>query len=283
MNILLTNADGCDAPGLAAMREGLMQSGFNVLTVAPAEPMRRMGRATSGQNAVRMERAGGDERHPVFAVHGTPVDAVRIAVLSGLAREAAAVVSGISQGANIGDDATYSSTFGAAMEAAILGYPAMAISQQARDGRLRFDDLEEHDFGWSTVVAAELAAWLGASPPPDRSLLNVNVPGKLIDRQIKLTSLDQRIWNPSDCRRAEGGGGWLTFSTPADRDPEFAMTRGSDAMAIAHGHVSVTPVSAEFGKARAQARLNDWTRATIAQVNPRLGASGGSCTAGCCG
>lgn len=276
MNILLTNGGGCGADGLAAMRQALIGAGFNVLTVAPAAPCHKVSRAVTGDGPIAMNRAGGDDRHPILSVAGTPVDCVRVAILSGMAREVSVVISGINEGANLGDNATYSSTLGAAMEGALLGYPSMAISQETRG------EPTGADFEWSSVVGAELAAWMGASPPPDHSVLNINVPATLTDRHLKLTSFAHRIWNPADCKLAESDYESITFTFPIDRDAQFAMTPDSDAHALAHGHVSMTPISLDFGQGRQFAHLRNWTRATIAKADPRFGASDGSCNAGCC-
>ena len=279
MNVLLTNGDGYAAKGLAAMRQSLIGAGFNVLTVAPATPCGRSARSVTDHGVIAMDPVGGEDRHPIFKVEGTPVDCVRVAILSGLAREVSVVVAGINEGATLGDDATYSSTLGAAMEGALLGYPAMAISQQARDG------LTDHGFEWCGAVGGELAAWMSASPPPEHSILNVNAPALLADRHLKLTSFAHRIWSAADCEPVEGGtaNGRVTFSIPVDSAPQFAMTPDSDAQAIANGHVSITPISLDFGRSRQTARLRSWTRATIVKADPRLGASDGSCRAGCCG
>jgi 5'-nucleotidase len=277
MNILLTNGGGHRAEGLAAMRRALIGAGFNVLTVAPAAPCHNMSRSVTNGGPIAMDRVDGDDRNPIFAVAGTPVDCIRIAILSGMAREVSLVVSGINEGANVGDNATYSSTLGAAVEGALLGYPSMAISQETGDGSA------DYSFEWCGVVGAELAAWMSASPPPDHSVLNVDAPASLADRHLKLTSIAHRIWNPADCEQTEIDGGSMVFSIPIDRNPQFEMTPGSDALAVAHGHVSITPVSLDFGQGRQFARLRNWTKATIAKAEPRLGASDGSCKAGCCG
>jgi len=277
MNILLTSGDGRKAAGLAAMRRALIETGFNVLTIAPATPCHHLSRAVTGDGPVMMTRAGGDERHPIFAVTGTPVDCVRIAILSGLARDVSAVIAGIGEGAALGDNATYSSTLGAAAEGALLGYPAMAISQEL------YGAPTDASFEWSGVAGAELAAWMVNAPPPGHSVLNVNVPAALTDRHLKLTSFAHRIWNPADCALTENEDGSMAFTLPVDRNPQFAKGHGSDAHALAHGHVSITPVSLDFGQGRQVARLRRWTRETIARADPRLGASDGSCKAGCCG
>lgn len=284
MNILLTNAEGFGGQGIAALRNALVLSGFNVLTVAPATAMPRASRAVSDRAPVLVQRCDDDGGHPVYRVQGTAADCVRIAILSGLARNVSAVVSGIGEEANIGDDASYSSTVGAAAEAAILGYPAMAISQEKPMGGPCCGSHAERDFRWAGAVGAELAAWLAASPPPDRSVLNVNVPAQLASRHLKLTSFSERIWEPMDLQQAdlEEDGGWLVRPA-AYQTPRFAQEPESDAWAIANGHVSVTPFSLDRGAGRAAVRLRAWTRSTIEAVHPRLGASGQACSAGCCG
>lgn len=285
MDVLLTNDDGYQAGGMAAIRDAMIDAGLNVLSVAPDGPRSGTSRSASFRKPVVMTRDGGDDRNPIYRADGTPVDCVRAAILSGLAKDVRLVVSGINEGANLGDDATYSSTFGSAAEGALLGLPALSISQQARDGRFRLVDLTDYDYGWCSEVGAELAAWMIASPPPPRSILNVNAPGMLKDRRLKITALDHRVWDPVHYEAVETdtGHGWYTFLTNVDRDPVFTMRPGSDASAVAAGHVSVTPVSFDFGDVRAAGRLRRWLRQSVEVINPRLGASDGECRSGCCG
>lgn len=284
-DVLLTNDDGYQSGGMAAMRSAMIEAGLTVLSVAPDGPRSGTSRSASFRVPVVMTRDGGDDTNPIYRANGTPVDCVRAAILSGLASGVGLVVSGINEGANLGDDATYSSTFGSAAEGALLGLPALSISQQARDGRFRLVDLTDYDYEWCGTVGAELAAWMIASPPPPRSILNVNAPGMLKDRRLKVTAFDHRAWDPAhyEAVETESGEGWFTFLTNVDRDPVFTMRPGSDASAVAAGHVSVTPVSFDFGDARAFSRLRRWVRTTLEQVNPRLGASDGQCREGCCG
>lgn len=285
MQVLLTNDDGYKSPGMAAIRDALIDAGLNVLSVAPDGPRSGTSRSASFRKPVVMTRDGGDDANPVYRADGTPVDCVRAAILSGLAKDVGVVVSGINEGANLGDDATYSSTFGSAAEGALLGLPALSISQQSRDGRFRLVDLTDYDYAWCGQVGAELAAWMMASPPPKRSILNVNAPGLLKDRRLKITALDHRVWDPAHYEgvQTDAGEGWFTFLTNVDRDPTFTMRPGSDASAVAAGQVSVTPVSFDFGDIRAAGRLRRWARETVATVNPRLGASDGRCMEGICG
>lgn len=285
MQVLLTNDDGYKSPGMAAMRDALVATGLNVLAVAPDGPRSGTSRSASFRRPVVMTRDGGDDSNPIYRADGTPVDCVRAAILSGLAKDVGVVVSGINEGANLGDDATYSSTFGSAAEGALLGLPALSISQQSRDGRFRLVDLTDYDFDWCAQVGAEWASWMLASPPPPRTILNVNAPGALLNRAMKMTALDHRVWDPVHYTgvETEAGEGWYTFLTNVDRDPVFSMRPGSDASAIAAGHVSVTPVSFDFGDVRGAGRLRRWLRTSLEVLNPRLGASDGSCAGACCG
>ena len=277
-NVLLTSAGGIGSVGMLAIRYALIEAGLGVITVAPGRARSGASRSVSMGQPVTMVRDGGDEHSPIYRSGGTPVDCVRAALLSGLAQGVDLVVSGIAEGANLGDDATCSATVGAAVEGALLGRPAIAISQQAPTGR---SDWTGDDFRWCATVGAELAAWLIINPPPPRSVLNVNAPAALKDRRIKVATLDQWVCKPP--ASIEGEAGCLTFAEAGKCGREFAMRAGSDASAIGAGHVSLTPISLDFGDGKAASRLRRWTAATLERIHPRLGAGDGQCRAGCCG
>ncbi len=128
MNILLTNDDGIDAPGLAALREAVtnLGEGGRVVTVAPAGAMSECGHRVETSGPIRIDRRGDDE----VAVDGSPADCVRVAlrgdVIPGFTPDW--VFSGINRGGNLGVDVYYSGTVAAAREAAILGVRSVAIS-----------------------------------------------------------------------------------------------------------------------------------------------------------
>src|SRR5260370_754946 len=105
-----------------------------------------------------------------FAVDGTPTDCVLLA-LKRLLRDKrpTLVVSGINGGANLGDDVTYSGTVAAAMEATLLGVPAIALSMTYTDRKkIRWPTAERH--------APEVIRRLVAQPWPKNTLINVNFP-----------------------------------------------------------------------------------------------------------
>jgi 5'-nucleotidase len=168
MNLLLTNDDGIDAPGLAALRsvaKRLTQG--RVVVVAPAGPMSECSHCVSTREPIRVERRGESE----FAVHGSPADCVRVALTTGVCGDFRPdwVLSGINAGGNLGVDIYYSGTVAAAREAAMFGIPAMAISHYLRRG-LEVD--------WDVAGARaerELGKLLAESVGP-QEFWNVNLP-----------------------------------------------------------------------------------------------------------
>lgn len=133
MRILLTNDDGVDAEGLLAIRAALADPAASVITIAPETDCSGFARKCTFSRPVGVTRVSGGQ-HPVYRCDGTPTDCVRVGLLGGLAAAADLVVSGINHGANLADDVTYSGTIGAGLEAAILGTPAICLSQQTRPG-----------------------------------------------------------------------------------------------------------------------------------------------------
>jgi 5'-nucleotidase len=135
MEIVLTNDDGFDAPGILALAEAL--SGLaSVRVVAPAEAQSGVGHRVTTRDPIRV-RTGEDGR---TIVHGTPADCVRISAKR-LYPHADWVIAGINPGANLGSDVYQSGTVAAAREAAILGFPAMAVSQYiAKDAAIDWSE-----------------------------------------------------------------------------------------------------------------------------------------------
>lgn len=270
MKVLLTNDDGYQSTGVAAARNALIARGFEVITVAPDGPRSGTARSASFRKPITVQRAGGDDRNPIYATNGTPTDCVRVAVFSSLADDISAVVSGINEGANLGDDATYSSTLGSAIEGAMLGFPALAASQQSRDGRFRLVDLQGYEFGPGADLMAQLVEMMVRDRDrlPPRSILNFNYPAKLAS-SIVLASLDRRVWEKSDIPvvDTENGRGWLIFATDPEYDPKFAMTPGSDAKALEAGKAALTPINFAWTEPKARRTLLSWTRNALSELN----------------
>src|SRR5262245_16184641 len=122
--LLVTNDDGINAAGLAALARAVEDLG-EVHVLAPEREQSACGHALTLHRPLRVDRVG--ERR--FSVNGTPSDCVNLGVLGFLPERPVLVLSGINHGSNLGDDVTYSGTVSAAMEGTLLGIPSMAVSQ----------------------------------------------------------------------------------------------------------------------------------------------------------
>src|SRR5438132_6893804 len=185
--ILVTNDDGYASEGIIALAAALEPFG-EVTIVAPVAETSAIGHALTLRRPLRCDKIRGG----VYAVDGTPTDCVNVAIDEVLRTKPDLVVSGINKGLNIGDDVTYSGTVAGALEGALLGYQAIAISQQFTRGQWNFRPAAE--------VAASLAAALLEDPLPSRTFLNINVPHAAIQgirvtvqaKRNHITKVDQR-------------------------------------------------------------------------------------------
>jgi 5'-nucleotidase len=162
MHILVTNDDGIDAPGLAALVE-VAQTLGQVTVVAPATHMSGCSHAATTDRPMRVVDHGLSR----YSVAGTPADCVRIALLQ-IAPQIDFVLSGINDGGNLGVDVLMSGTVAGAREALLLGRPAVAVSQYRRRGS-RPD--WQRSSRWTATVLAELSR-----QGDSLSCWNVNLP-----------------------------------------------------------------------------------------------------------
>src|SRR5262245_15859235 len=162
---LVSNDNGVHFDGIRSLAAAVAAVG-EVTVVAPIQESSAIGHALTLRRPLRIDRVG----DIYYAVDGTPTDCVNLGVAVLLKGELPAlVVSGINTGWNLGDDVTYSGTVAGALEAALLGIPAMAVSlRRARD--------YVFNFGPSAEAAVTLAELVFRHGLPDRTFLNVNVP-----------------------------------------------------------------------------------------------------------
>jgi len=163
MNLLLTNDDGIDAPGLGALLNAARTLGDPVV-VAPAKPQSGVSHAVTWHEGVRIEPRG-DKR---FAIHGTPADCIRLGLLR-LVPDAKWVLSGINHGANLGADVHYSGTVAAVREAVLHGWPGVAVSYYRKAG-VEFDWVRAAN--WIGPILADVLA----RPVEAGLFYNVNLP-----------------------------------------------------------------------------------------------------------
>ena len=166
MKIVLTNDDGIDAPGLAALERAATGLG-DLVVIAPVAENSNCGHRVTTHAELRIEQRGPAR----FAVHGTPADCVRLA-LHHLASDAGAVLSGINHGGNLGADLWISGTVAAAREAVLHGRRGIAVSHYRRRGL--------------TVDWEVAAQWL--RPVLMQALTTAHSPGRILN--INLPHLD---------------------------------------------------------------------------------------------
>jgi 5'-nucleotidase len=162
-NILITNDDGWDAPGLAALKTLARRLG-QVQVVAPREPHSYAGHRVTTDGPLTLAETAPRE----FSLTGTPADCVRVA-LTTLFPETGWVLAGINRGGNLGADIFTSGTVAAVREAALLGRPGIAVSQYIRRN-------VPLDWEHSIELALPVIRQLMAEPRDGRGYWNLNLP-----------------------------------------------------------------------------------------------------------
>ncbi len=231
--IVVVNDDGPGSPGLRELLRSLGQLG-HVLAVVPEEPIGGRGKSITLLEPLEVRELGPD----FYIVRGTPADALLIALeLSGGRVDLA--VAGINLGPNIGiDDFFHSGTIGAAIQAAIHGIPALAISYGVGEGLPKpSGEQMESDLRLAAELAADLArAVLKSGLPEGVDLISVNVPVGADRSRIAVTDLYRRpFW-----RAVREGRFFYVKPWPGEepRGPE-----GTDVWALLNGYISITPLS----------------------------------------
>ena len=234
MKILLSNDDGYQAPGLVALYEAIKDLG-DVEVVAPEHNNSAKSNALTLHSPLSVRLAGNGFRY----VNGTPADCVHVALTGLLEYRPDLVVSGINNGANMGDDTIYSGTVGAAMEGYLFGIPAIAFSQTQK-GWAHIGDAARKARDLVQQVIAQREE--GAAP----WLLNVNIPnlpyGEL--KSFKVCRLGRRHAAEKVIAQPSPHGDmmyWIGGAGPAKDDAE-----GTDFHATAQGHVSITPLKVDL-------------------------------------
>ncbi len=252
MRVLLSNDDGVHAAGLRALAAAF--SGDEVWVVAPDREQSASSHAISLNRPLRVV-----ETQPRwFAVDGTPTDAVYMGLCLVL-KEARpdVVISGINHGPNLANDVHYSGTVAAAMEGALLGVPAVAVSLAA---------MPPHDFSHAARFGAAVARQLVARAPGEPMLLNVNVPpGPL--RGFRLVRLGKRTYGNEVVEKTDPRGRkyyWIGGEGGA-RNEDIP---GSDCNAVRDGLATITPLHLDSTDDSALRRLHD-LRVAGYQEDPR--------------
>ena len=239
MRILLTNDDGINAPGLKVLESISRKISDDIWIVAPAEENSGAGHSLTLSRPVRVRQH--DERR--FSVSGTPTDSVMMAMGVVMDAKPDLILSGVNRGANLGDDVTYSGTVSAAMEGALAGIPAIALSQvYSREGMgdsVPFAAAE----AWGEKVIRPL---LGMDFAP-RTLININFPPVPADQVLGIKVVRQGFHD-------YGRGSIVKGTDPRGYDYywfglhgiEHTPAHDTDLEAVGDGFVSVTPLQVDL-------------------------------------
>jgi 5'-nucleotidase len=251
MRILLTNDDGVNAAGLAALEKVARRLSDDVWIVAPTEEQSGAGHSLTLTVPVRLRKLGAQR----FCVTGTPTDAVMMAI-AWIMKDGPPdlILSGVNRGANLGEDVTYSGTVSAAMEGALAGIPSIALSQSySREGMgdtvsaTASRGVEE---GPALPPFATAEAWMEEvlrplldTPLAPRTLVNVNFPALPPDAVKGVRVVRQGIRDYGRLRIVQRtdprGFNYYWFGlAPVVQTPGHT----TDLEAIADGFITVTPL-----------------------------------------
>jgi 5'-nucleotidase len=248
LNILVSNDDGIDAPGIYALVQELRKIG-SVTVVAPDKQQSAVGHAITMNFPLRAKEFKKNGVLFGYAVEGTPADSVKLAVKALLKEKPDLLISGVNHGSNTAISIIYSGTVSAATEGTILGIPSIAIS---------LSTYGPPDFRYAAKFARKLALLVAKKGLPDGTLLNVNVP-PLPEKEIRgviVTRQGRAVWNDSfDIRRdpANEECYWLTGALQ-DNDEGLEF----DQSAVRDNYISITPIQYDLTDYKMVEMMSRW-------------------------
>lgn len=250
MHILVTNDDGIMAPGISALANALRPLG-DVEVVAPESGQSGAAHAITFLAPLISQRISLHGEFFGWSVDGSPADCVKLGVHELCRKRPDLVVSGINAGANRGIDVIYSGTVAAAVEAAFIGIPSLAISLEASAG---------FDFERAGVHAREVVARAIEIGLEGGTVLNVNIPrlDRGDPRGVRIVRQSTAPWTDRYDRRADPRGRayfWLTDEGERGGDPP----EETDLSALRAGYVTITPLQHDLTQYEQLRRLeNVW-------------------------
>ncbi len=244
--ILLTNDDGIESPGLWAAAEALSTLGF-VTVAAPRDQVSASGRSLPANSDGRIlvkPLAIGSQEWTVHAVGGTPAQTVMHAILEIMPEKPDLVVSGINYGENLGNSVTISGTVGAAMEAVAMGVPSIAASLELVNIHEYRDNSANIDFQAAAYFTHCLAKWmLEHKLPKGIEMFKLDVPHDATPQTgWRITRQGQhRYFEPALERKGDWGHPAFIGGQPVDRFD--IVSKDSDIYTLRHDRmVAITPM-----------------------------------------
>lgn len=245
MRLLLSNDDGYQAPGLECLA-GHLGALAELTVIAPSRDR------SGASNSLTLDR----DLHVCTAPNGfhyveegTPTDCVHLGITGLMEPEPDMVVSGINNGANLGDDVLYSGTVAAAMEGRTLGFPAIAVSITSRTPR---------HYETAAYIACSLVRRLSERALPPEIILNINVPDLPLEdlRGLRMTRLGHRHRAEPAIRQEDEDDRSVWRVGPPGPDKDGG--EGTDFHAVREGFASVTPMQVDLTRHRDFDSLSRW-------------------------
>ncbi len=243
MHFLLSNDDGYQAPGLAALAEVLTDLG-KVTVVAPDRDRSGASNSLTLDAPLHVKQ----DNRGFYYVNGTPTDCVHLAVTGLLDKEPDMVISGINSGANLGDDVIYSGTVAAAMEGRFLGCPAIALSLASANP----------DNYSSAVAVANKVIQSVMNQSLDDVLLNVNIPDVEYEQinGFSVTRLGNRHKSEPAQEAFDPKGRKVYWVGPVGAEQDAG--EGTDFHAIRTNKVSITPLQVDLTRHESLQTMTNW-------------------------
>ena len=205
-------------------------------------------------------------RDNIIGVDGTPTDCVLLALKVLLPEPPDLVISGINRGANMGDDVTYSGTIAAAMEATLMGVPAMAVS-------LCRCESGAYDYEASAEVARDVALMVLERGLPEGTLLNVNVPN--VPREeltgVEVARQGKQVYEEAVVEKQDPRG--RTYYWIGGQLTSWEPEPDTDYAAVSQGRVSITPIHLDLTDYRAMDVLRSWPLEQVVATGVRTPAA----------
>jgi 5'-nucleotidase len=236
MRILLTNDDGIYAAGLWEAAKALRPLG-QVLVCAPDRDRSGIGAALTLRAPIRVTLVPSlVEGVEAYAVEGTPADAVIIATEVLWKNPPDLLVSGVNQGANLGEDILLSGTVGGALQGWLRGIPSIAIS---------LCTLNDFIFTPAALLLRLLAQQIGEGALPRPLFLNINLPNLPLE-QLEGVEITRMGKGGYAAVVREEGDGWRKWYWISRSRPNWEEVVGTDIWAVRHRRVSITPLSTDL-------------------------------------
>lgn len=246
MNILLSNDDGVYASGIIALHSALQELG-DVTVIAPDR------NRSGASNSLTLNRPLRLHRHSngFYGVDGTPTDCVHLALTGFLDKPTDLVVSGLNNGANLGDDVLYSGTVAAAIEGRFLGLPALAFSMAGRESEIAH-------YTSGALIAKRLIEKMRPNMVSSQTILNVNIPDLPVERirGFKITRLGTRHAAEKTVQTTDPRGQNIYWIGPSGMTADAGT--GTDFHAVDEGYVSITPLTIDMTHYRVFDGLTQW-------------------------